>query len=425
MPSLVIVRGFVPIVMAVLIGMLVAGLGGGCGDRSLSAGAPTDGAAPPVVSLHPDAAPVDAQQPSNQTSVDAIPGPTPDVAVPKPAQISLDEAARRVAAFLWNEAPDASLLSPDHLGHAATLDDLPSVVAAMLDDPRAAVGIGAFYRWWLDLPELTTLSKDPSLFPEFTPELRADMAKETETFGVNVTLNETFVTLMTADFSFINGRLAELYGVSGVVGDDLRQVSLPTGERAGLLTQAALQALGSRATRTSPAHRGTYVDERFFCQSIPPMPPNVPGLDPVPPGVTVRQQEEASTGVSSTCQVCHAFTDPLGFPFEGFDAIGRTRTSDDGAPVDTSSQHVRFPRMNGQWFDIGSVNGPVELAKAVAFDPGAQDCFARKWLSFALGRDLRDSDEMSAVTVAYDFEQGLNLKQLVSVVLLSPSFLAP
>ena len=123
-----------------------------------------------------------------------------------------------------------------------------------------------------------TLEKDATLFPAFTPALQASMAAETATYGVSLTLTfaGSFQTLMTSTFSFINAGLADIYGVSGVTGDDLRLVSLPPLERAGLLTQPALQALGSFPTRNSPAHRGAYIEQRFFCAQIPSAPRRAP-----------------------------------------------------------------------------------------------------------------------------------------------------
>jgi hypothetical protein len=421
MPSLVIARGFATVVLAALVGMLVAGLGGGCGNNSLSAGAPADGAAPTVVAPHPDADVPPSPAPSSDGGRDAGPLPTPDQNVPPPAHITPTEAVKRIAAVLWNAPPDESVPTP------ATLDEVPGVVRQLLDDPRAAAGVGAFYRWWLDLPDLARTVRDPVLFPSFTPELRADMAVETETFGVNVTLalNGSFTTLLTANFSFIDARLADLYGVSGVAGDSFQQVYLPTGERAGLLTQPALQTLGAYANRTSPAHRGTYISKRFFCAPLPAAPPNVPALDPIPPGVTVRQQEEMHL-TAANCSACHNYIDPLGFAFEGFDAMGRARTIDNGQPVDVSNLSVEIQRADEGPVIEGPIDGPIELAMLVAANPRAQDCMVRQWLSFALGRDLQDADSPTVDDLDRRFAAAnFNLKTLVSDVLLSDTFLSP
>jgi hypothetical protein len=340
--------------------------------------------------------------------------------------ISASEALTRVAAVLWQEAPDGDLLAQAAQGNLTTVVELRGVVDQMLVDPRAANGVGAFYRWWLNLPALATSSKDTTLFPAYTSELREDMAAETETFGVNVTLamNGSYQTLMTADFGFINERLAVIYGVSGVSGDTLRNVALPAGARAGLLTQPALQALNTDAARNSPPRRGAYVAERFLCNRIPPPPVNTSEqpLDTSTPGITLRRAIEENEQQSATCVACHHLFDPAGFAFEGFDAIGRARTTDNGAPVDVSDLNITLSTSRPPTV----VDGPIELARLLANDPAAHDCMTRQWLTFVLGRDLRPSDDQWITQIGATFSAaGYNLKALIAAVLTSGPFLAP
>jgi hypothetical protein len=340
--------------------------------------------------------------------------------------ISASDALTRVAAVLWQETPDGDLLSRAAQGNLRTVVELRGVVDQMLVDPRAANGVGAFYRWWLNLPALATSSKDTTLFPAYTSALRDDMAAETETFSVNVTLamNGSYQTLMTAHFSFINERLADIYGVSGVSGDTLRNVALPAEARAGLLTQPALQALSTDAARNSPPRRGAYVAERFLCNRIPPPPVNTSEepLDTSTPGITLRQAIEENEQQSATCVACHQLFDPSGFAFEGFDAIGRARTTDNGAPVDVSDLSITLSTSRPRTV----VDGPIELAGLLANDPAAHDCMTRKWLTFVLGRDLRPSDDQSITQIGATFSAaGYNLKALIAAVLTSGPFLAP
>ncbi|MEA2696685.1 MAG: hypothetical protein QOI66_956 [Myxococcales bacterium] len=195
-------------------------------------------------------------------------------------QISGKEALTRMAGVIWNGAPDADLLSQDSAGHFTTVEDLYGPARQMLADPRATVGVGAFYRWWLNLPAIVTVTKDQALFPEFNSALAADMAKEPETFGVNVTLpmNGTYQQLITAPFSFINERLAAIYGVAGVTGTDLQMVALNAQQRAGLLTQPGLLALTSNANRNNVPARGSYIDVKMLCKQIPAPPAHGPPL---------------------------------------------------------------------------------------------------------------------------------------------------
>jgi hypothetical protein len=340
-----------------------------------------------------------------------------------PLPIAAKDALTRVAAVLWNSPPDAALLA--QAGQITSIAALQGVIQQMLADPRAAAGVGAFYRWWLNLSALAQLSKDTATFPSYTPELQADVALETETFGVNVTLamNGSYQTLLTAGFSFIDARLADIYGVGGVTGETLQQVTLPAGQRAGLLTQPALQALGSIATRNSPPHRGDYIEARFLCQQVGPPPPNLSTtqLDLSQPGITLRQALAINVQQSAACVGCHQLLDPFGDAFEGFDAIGRTRTIDNGAPVDVSGLNIMSLSVSPTL-----VNGPIELANAIAGDATAHDCMARKWLSFALGRDLQSADDAAVTQIDAAFSAaGFNLKALIAAVLTSGPFLAP
>ncbi|HTA20923.1 MAG TPA: DUF1592 domain-containing protein [Polyangia bacterium] len=339
-----------------------------------------------------------------------------------PLQISGAEAVTRVASVLWQAQPDADLLL--QAAHVTTTQDLYDVIHQMLGDARAAKGVGAFYRWWLNLDALATTSKDATVFPAYTPTLQADMANETETFGVNVTLamNGTFGTLMTAPFSFINADLAAIYGVSGVTGTDLRQVGLDSTQRAGLLTQPGLQALGSIETRNDPSRRGALVTQSVLCTVVPSPPANLPALV-IPAGVTVRAALAQSTSPAS-CGACHTRFDPPGLAYETFDAIGRFRTTDNGAPVDVSGLAIENldPSSGGS----RPFSGPIALAADLAASVTAQQCMTKQWLAFALGKtpsDLTDGQWTAAYQTFVSTQ--LSLQELITAVLMSDTFLAP
>jgi hypothetical protein len=344
-----------------------------------------------------------------------------------PLPIRGDEALQRVANVLWHQEPDGAALAAAPA--VMTKEAFQPIVRGMLADARSTQGVGQFFRWWLDLDLVATVEKDSTLFPELTSELRADMIDETITFGVNITLmtgtSGTYRTLMQLDASFINERLAKIYGIGGVTGDDLRLVTQPTHQRAGLLTQPSLQVLGSFATRTSPSHRGAEILRRFLCEAVPAAPPGIQGLPPPPPPGTTQRQALAASFTSPVCNACHNLIDPPGLAFEAYDAIGRWRTIDNGAPVDTSNLAIIFPRANTNGV-TQVVNGPFELAFAVSNDPSAQDCYAQKWLEFALGRELTDADQPSLAQIEATYHtSGLNLQTLIVGVLTSDAFLAP
>jgi hypothetical protein len=345
--------------------------------------------------------------------------------VVKPLVISGQEAITRITAVIWNDKPDADLLQQAAQGHFTSTSDLYGAIRQVLADPRAAKGVGAFYRWWLDLPSVATLMKDPTLYPTFTPALQADMANETETFGVKVTLdlNGSYGMLMTAPMSFINARLADLYGVPNVQGDALTQVNLDPKERAGLLTQPALLALWSETARTDPSARGTRVNEKVFCVDVPPPPANLPPAAMLAPGMTQRQATEAISTTVASCGACHALIDPPGLVYENFDAIGRWRTTDNGQPVDVSG--LRIPNITDTTV---VVNGPIELANVTAQAASSQKCMVRQWEAFALGKPNADAlDSNIDLNEAYAVFKatGFNLKELIVSVLTTDAFLAP
>jgi hypothetical protein len=191
-----------------------------------------------------------------------------------------------------------------------------------------------------------------------------------------------------------------------------------------VLTQPALQTLGSLPTRNSPARRGIYIEQRFLCQQILPAPvnPSETPLDLSTPGITLRHAIEINEQQSMACPACHQLHDPPGYAFESFDAIGRARRTDNGAPVDVSNLSIVVPTATRPTV----ISGPIELATLLADDPTVHDCMTRKWLSFVLGRDLQVSDEPWVTHIDATFTAaGYNLKELIAAVLMSGPFLAP
>jgi hypothetical protein len=323
------------------------------------------------------------------------------------------EALARIAAVLWRQTVPADQWTAVVVS-IRTTGDLNGVVAQMLDDPRAAAGVGAFYRWWLGLDEVGQRAISSA----------SDMANETEMFGIDVTLsmNGTFQTLMTAPFSFVNASLADIYGIAGVTSADLQLLPLPMG-RAGLLTQPSFLATDPTSPRTHPAKRGKFIVEKLFCQLIPPAPAGTPPL-PTTPGLPDRAAEETAVTLAA-CSACHKLIDPPGFAFGGFDAIGKARATDNGAPIDTGNLDI----VETTPPDV-QVNGALDLISALSKDPGVEECMARQWLAFVLGLDDVQNLGPAAVPAVPGLNaafaaSGFNLKALIAAVLTSPPFLAP
>jgi hypothetical protein len=344
--------------------------------------------------------------------------PPAGTAVPVPLYISPREAVTRVARVLWESPPDETLVALADSGALITDEDVRRIALSMLADSRSRVGVGHFYRWWLNLDALAATTKDPVVFPEYSTALGTAMADETEAFALNVTFDGDgrFATLMRGSYSFINGPLAGLYGISGVTGSDLRKVDLDPTQRAGILTQGAfLSQTSSSSTWTSPTRRGLFIARRILCTEIPAPPPEVVvEVTPDPTGPETNRQRLERSITGTACLGCHSHMDPFGFAYEGFDSIGRVRLTDSGLPVDTSGDDGAYSWKNA-----------IDLAQILATSQEAHACMGRQWLKYVLGRNLTDADESSAVDIGRLFAaDGLDLRMAIAATVSSASFLS-
>jgi hypothetical protein len=194
-------------------------------------------------------------------------------------------------------------------------------------------------------------------------------------------------------------------------------VALDPQQRAGLLTQPGLQALSSISTRNNVPRRGRYISETVLCSAIPVPPADEPAL---PISRTTMRQALVQNLSNAPCAPCHTLIDPFGLAYEGLDAIGRARTTENGLPVDLSALRV------GDFAQGVEFNGPIELANLFAGDGESQQCMTRKWLAFALGRDLMMGDDRSVLQAHQAFRAAsFNLKELIANIVLTDAFLAP
>lgn len=244
-----------------------------------------------------------------------------------PTKLGGHALASRLAFFLWNSGPDATLLdlAANHtLSQPATLK---AQVARMLADPRSDRFIEHFLDEWLELKKIDFTTPDPNLYPEFDPWLHDSMLAEPRAWLRRMLAQNLSVSqVIAADTVLVNQRLAELYGLRGVTGAELREVKLPTGSpRGGFLTQAAVLKVTANGTATSPVLRGVWVMERILGIPRLPPPPNIPAVEPDATGaVTIRQMIEKHRA-DAACASCHAKMDPPGLALENFDAIGGWR----------------------------------------------------------------------------------------------------
>jgi mono/diheme cytochrome c family protein len=257
------------------------------------------------------------------------------------------ELASRLSYFLWSSMPDDELRAAAQAEQLTKPNGLKTQVERMLRHPKIDRFTDSFPRQWLQLHRVGTFPPDPNLYPEFDKWLERSMVLEStnffaEVFRKNLPLREFLVS----DWTMVNPRLAQFYGLPPVDASGFQRVSLkPEDHRGGLLTQASLLMLTSDGTRHRPVHRGVLVSEAIFGKTPPPPPPNVEPLAPTPsnkPKSTIRAQLEAHA-THATCASCHRKIDPLGFAFDSYDAIGKWRTeervgggSGKNPPVDTS-----------------------------------------------------------------------------------------
>lgn len=251
----------------------------------------------------------------------------PQPAKSAPAKIGDYALASRLSFFLWNSLPDATLLELAAQNALSNPASLQAQVERMLDDPRSDRFVEHFLGEWLELKKIDFTTPDPNLYPEYDPWLHDSMLAETHaTFRRMLTKNLGVREVVASDTLLINQRLAELYGIRGVNGADLREVKVPAGTpRGGFLTQASILKVTANGTATSPVMRGVWIMERILGIPRQPPPQYVAAIEPDATGaVTIRQMLEKHRADAS-CASCHAKMDPPGFALENFDVIGGWR----------------------------------------------------------------------------------------------------
>lgn len=312
------------------------------------------------------------------------------------------ELASRLSYFLWSTQPDLPLLEAARDGSLRKPEVLRAQVQRMMRDPRIERFAASFPRQWLRLAKVGMFPPDKKLYPTWDEHLRKSTVGETtayfrEVLSKNLSLRE----FLDSDWTMLNARLAEHYGIAGVEGDDFRRVALaPETHRGGLLTQASVLSLTSDGTRHRPVHRGVWVMESILGRSPPPPPANVPPIEPTPaksPKATLRMKLDAHKS-DPNCAACHRKIDPLGFAFDSYDAIGRWRTVEvvrDGAgdnpKVDAS----------GELPDGRKFADAVEFKKLMLADVEKfQAAFLEKLATYALRRGMSVDDREALAALA-------------------------
>jgi mono/diheme cytochrome c family protein len=333
-------------------------------------------------------------------------------------RISDVELASRLSFFLWSSVPDDRLLDLAETSKLSRPEVLQQEVDRMLDDPRADALVQNFAGQWLQIRNLATVRPDPIIFADFDESLRWSMKRETELFFESILReNRSVLDLLSADYTFLNERLAVHYGIPDIYGSQFRRVALKDPNRGGILGQASLLTVTSPPNRTSVVQRGKWILDNLLGDPPPPPPPDVPPLDATTKGaatLTLREAMEKHRA-NPGCAVCHRNIDPLGFALENYDGVGKWRTQDAGAKIDAS----------GKLPDGTQFEGPAGLKKVLT--TGRREEFVstatERLFTYALGRGVEyyDMPTLRAVMRKTEADQ-YRLRDLVKAIVSSNPF---
>jgi hypothetical protein len=329
------------------------------------------------------------------------------------------DLASRLAFFLWSGPPDHELLTLAGQGKLSDAGVLEREVRRMMRDPRAATLATRFAAQWLRLQDLDKVQPDVRQYPDFDEQLRDAMRRETEVFFERLVRDDRSVLdLFTADYTFVNERLARHYGMANVAGPEFRRVTVTDRERRGVLGQASVLTLTSHATRTSPVERGKWVMEVFLNSPPPPPPPGVPDLEATPGAhegrlLTVRERMEEHRK-NPTCASCHKMMDPIGLALEHFDVTGQWRVRDNGAAIDS----------RGELWDGTAVETPSDLRESLLKRrESLLRTFTRNLMAYAIGRRVEYYDMPTVRTIVRGASaKGNRMSSYIMGIVNSPAF---
>jgi len=341
-------------------------------------------------------------------------------------QLSDYELASRLSYFLWSTMPDEKLLALARSGALHEPATLGSEVKRMLADPRSAEFARSFPREWLQLRKVGMFAPDKGLYPTYDENLEGSMIAETVGFfGEVLRRNGNLREFLDSDWTMLNERLAEHYGISGIRGDSLQRIALkPEHHRGGLLTQGSILSLTSDGTRHRPVHRGVWMLESIIGKPAPPPPANVPALNTPTAATkksTVREKLELHRS-DPNCTACHNKIDPLGIAFDNYDAIGRWRTVEtvrDGTGAD--------PKLDpsGVLPDGRKFADAIELRQILLADTDKfAAAFTEKLATYALRRGTTFSDRADLQQIAAEAKKkDYQLTSIIESLVTSPLFL--
>jgi hypothetical protein len=330
--------------------------------------------------------------------------------------------ASRLSYFFWRSMPDEALLDAAEAGELADADQVEAAARRMIEDPRFERGTHDFVRQWLGLDGLSRLTKDTRIVPGWSTDLRASLRTSLDAFVDHVMEEEegSFEALMTSNVVFADEPLATALGEPFASVDPetgLARITLPSEERAGLLTQPALLALLAKPNQSDPIHRGVFVRTRVLCDVLE-APPNDVDLTPpdLDPSLTTRQRFDMHR-TEPTCAACHTLIDPIGYGFEHYDALGSYRERENDLAIDARGEVIEGGDASGEF------DGAVELAHQLAASRRVQQCMARQVFRFATGRIEQRGDTCSTRALDGAFRRsGLDVRELMVAVARTDAF---
>lgn len=348
--------------------------------------------------------------------------------------------ASRLSYLLWDTAPDAALMDAAASGQLATQEQIETQARRLMQDPRARQALNQFLAEWLRFDRVRGALRERKLFPEFGPELIHSMLEETtRLFSHLVWDDKPFLDFFTAEYSFLNLPLAQLYGLPAPAGEFALTRFPAGGKRAGILGQATFLTLTSKPAETAPTERGLFIREHFLCQIVPPPPPGVsttlPAISEEKP-LTNRQRLAVHLS-NPSCAACHRLVDPIGFGLEQFDAIGRFREKQVALiypAVDTKKKNVRRDGVPVELpvdttatilgLKDSNFSSPAEAGRILAATPACQRCVVKQFFRYALGRTETEADRPHLEAAYQRFvKSGFRFRELVLAVVTSRPFL--
>jgi len=312
------------------------------------------------------------------------------------------DLASRLSFFLWGAPPDEELLALARQGKLSDEKVLEQQARRLLADPRAGDALAErFVAQWLRLQDLDKMHPDPNFYPNYDENVAASMRTETKMFFSNLVREDRgLLELYTADYTFVNERLARHYRIPNVSGSHFRRVQYPDATRRGILGQGSMLIQTSLAIRTSPVLRGKWVMEVLLGTPPPPPPPNVPTLDQTEGAkdgrfLTTRERMELHRR-NPVCSACHQFMDPIGLALDNFDATAQWRNRENGVPLDT----------RGNFYDGTTITNPSELVAVLMKRPiPLVRNFTTNLMAYSLGRRVEYADQPAIRAIAREAEK--------------------